>query len=1000
MFCAHCGAETESGATRCTACGQPLTAPTGQDSDSVTSATRTQARPSRDELPTVAPTSFPTHPDSGLSDGTAFVPGQTFGARYRIIRELGRGGMGVVYQAWDDELGVAVALKTIRPEAAEDPEAARERELRFKRELVLARQVTHKHVVRIHDLGEIGGIKYLTMPFIQGETLAARIRREGHLPVARALRFAKQIVSGLVAAHEEGVVHRDLKPANIMIDGEDEIVILDFGLARSVSGLTLGTATGALMGTLEYMAPEQASGSRVDQRADIYAFGLIFHEMLVGRRRSSDSALGELMLRAREAPPSVRSIDPQIPEAIDGIVARCLKPNPADRYQTSAELAAELDKLDAEGHPLLERPAVRLRRAWLVPALAVLCVVAVVAAVSLFIWGGRGGQVPVVRAPVSVLIADFENRAGDKVFEGALEQALSIAIEGASFITAYPRTEAARVLARITEKPDAKLDEAGARLVARSEGINIVLPGSIARNDSRYRVSLKVLDPSGKTQPRSVEKTVQTKSDVLTAVVSLSGEVRGFLGDAASESAKQAAAETFTTTSLEAMHEYAQAQDLLLRRRDREAIDHYRLAIQYDSKFGRAYAGWAVAAHTIGREDEAVEQWKTAMQYIDRMTEREKYRTLGGYYLGVTRDYDKAIENYETLVQRYPADTAGHSNLALSYFYKLNFARAFEEGQRAIDLQKNSLRFRSNYALYAMYAGRFDEAEKQSARLTADAPSSYIVYLPLAIAQAARGDLAAARQTYAKMAGTDQSGQSTAALGLADLALYEGKTAGARAILEKGIAEDQRAGNTAGVVSKYAALAEAALLEGDRRASLAAADALVKLGRREEMLVPAAPIYLAAGKVTEVQQFAAELENQVPRQARAYGKIIEGQIALQQGRKAEAVDAFREAISKDADLWLARYALGVAYLEAGDFVAAQDEFKRCEDRRGEATAVFLDDLPTFRYLAPLYYWLGRAREGLNMKAAAAEDYKKFLALRPEGSKDPLAIDARKRMSTR
>jgi len=994
MFCAYCGAETQTGEGRCRACGRPLPDLTASRAAATVLTGAGVAVVSPDGVLTIDPLSSPTHLDPGLAG--PLMSGQAFGTRYHIIRELGRGGMGVVYQAWDEELGVAVALKTIRADATLDPEAAREREQRFKRELVLARQVTHKHVVRIHDLGEINGIKYLTMPFIQGETLGARIRREGHLPVARALRFAKQIVSGLAAAHEEGVVHRDLKPANVMIDAEDEAVILDFGLARSVSGMTIGTTTGAVMGTVEYMAPEQASGSHVDQRADIYAFGLIFHEMLVGRRRSSDSALSELMLRAREAPPSVRTLDPQIPEAIDRIVVRCLKPNPAERYQTSAELAADLDKLDAEGCLLLEKRGA-LSRKWLVPALAAACVVAVAAAVALFLWGGRTPPAPAkAHAAVSVLIADFENRTGDRNFEGALEQTLSLAIEGASFITAYPRADAVKALARITDRPDAKLDEAGARLVARSEGVNVVLRGAIARNGSQYSIALKVLDPFGKAQPRTVQKTAQTKDGVVTAVVSLSGEVRLSLGDMASENAMQAAAETFTTVSLDAMREYALAQDLMFARKDAEAIEHYRAAIQHDPKFGRAYAGWAVSAHTIGRDDEASAQWKQAMQLLDHMTERERFRTLGGYYLGVTQDFDKAVENYETLLKRYPADTAGHSNLALAYFYLLNFPKALEEGQRAIDLQKNNRR-RSNYTLYAMYAGRFNEAEQQSISLVADAPSSYIAYLPLAIGQAARGDLAAARQTYAKMAGTDQTGRSTAALGLADLALYEGKPAEARTILEKGIEEDTPARNTLGLAYGYAALAEAALLDGDRRAALSAADKLVTLGRNQRVLVPAAAIYVATGKVAEAQRLASDLASQVPRQARAYGKVIEGQIALRQVRKAESVDTLRRAIKDLADLWLARYGLGIAYLEAGDFVAAQDEFKRCEDRRGEATAIFLDDLPTFRYLAPLRYWIGRAKEGVNGKAAAADDYKKFLALRPEGSKDPLAIDARARL---
>ncbi len=197
-----------------------------------------------------------------------------FGRRYHLIRSLGEGGMGAVFQAWDEELAVVVAIKVIRPESLKDPAAARDLERRFKRELLLARNVTHKNVVRIHDLGEIDGIKYITMPYIHGGDLARLIANEGRLSVPRALNIARQIAAGLVAAHEAGIVHRDLKPGNILLDEEDRALITDFGIARSVTGTGGGTMAGTIVGTLEYMAPEQAQGSAVDHRADIYAFGL------------------------------------------------------------------------------------------------------------------------------------------------------------------------------------------------------------------------------------------------------------------------------------------------------------------------------------------------------------------------------------------------------------------------------------------------------------------------------------------------------------------------------------------------------------------------------------------------------------------------------------------------------------------------------------------------------------------------------------------------------
>jgi serine/threonine protein kinase len=227
--------------------------------------------------------------------------------------------MGAVYHAWDAELGVSVAIKIIRPEIMADPATAAEVGRRFKRELLLARQVTHKNVVRIHDLGEIDGIKYITMSFVDGVDLATLLKQEGKLPVPTVVRLARAIVSGLAAAHAAGGVHRDLKPANIKIGADDEALIMDFGIARSSGtpdaaraasnpavagisrpGVTLGghdryaqdeaatmaqPQTEGIVGTIEYMSSEQASGGDVDQRADIYSFGLILYDAVLGRRR-------------------------------------------------------------------------------------------------------------------------------------------------------------------------------------------------------------------------------------------------------------------------------------------------------------------------------------------------------------------------------------------------------------------------------------------------------------------------------------------------------------------------------------------------------------------------------------------------------------------------------------------------------------------------------------------------------------------------------------------
>jgi len=246
-------------------------------------------------------------PVRSAPDAGPLKVGQSFGPRYHIIKLLGAGGMGAVYQAWDTELGVAVALKVIRGRTI-----SLELQKRFKNELLLARSVTHKNVVRIHDLGEIDGKKFITMSYVQGDDLATQLRGEDKFPIQRTLGLARQIAAGLEAAHEAGVVHRDLKPANVMIGADDHALIMDFGISASADEAT----GGGIIGTLEYMAPEQGAGQTTDARADIYAFGLILYEMLLGPRPSAHTAqarLAAMMVRAKRGLLPPRSIDETIP---------------------------------------------------------------------------------------------------------------------------------------------------------------------------------------------------------------------------------------------------------------------------------------------------------------------------------------------------------------------------------------------------------------------------------------------------------------------------------------------------------------------------------------------------------------------------------------------------------------------------------------------------------------------------------------------------------------
>ena len=263
-------------------------------------------------------TSTPAHPAIANIGATLFNEGDVLGGRYEILKMLGMGGMGAVYKARDIEVDRFVALKVIRPDLAGNPAIL----ARFKQELVLARQVTHKNIIRIYDLNEADGVKFITMEYVEGEDLRSIMVRQGKLPPEEAVDIMLQVCTGLQAAHAEGVIHRDLKPSNIMRDPSGRVVIMDFGLARTIQGDGM-TQTGMMIGTMEYMSPEQAMGKDLDARSDEFAVGLIFYELLSGRIAFvAESAIASLVKRTQEPAPPLANVDPDIPAELSLIVSK------------------------------------------------------------------------------------------------------------------------------------------------------------------------------------------------------------------------------------------------------------------------------------------------------------------------------------------------------------------------------------------------------------------------------------------------------------------------------------------------------------------------------------------------------------------------------------------------------------------------------------------------------------------------------------------------------
>jgi tetratricopeptide (TPR) repeat protein len=361
------------------------------------------------------------------------------------------------------------------------------------------------------------------------------------------------------------------------------------------------------------------------------------------------------------------------------------------------------------------------------------------------------------------------------------------------------------------------------------------------------------------------------------------------------------------------------------------------------------------------------------------------------YYL-FFRNVDAAIEELNELVKRYPADSAGLSNLALAYSFRRDMAKALEVGKRALELNPKDVIDRSNVGIYAMYAGDFEEAMRDQRAVLEANPAFVKSYLSLALSQLALGQAADATATYEKLTKLD----AIAFLGLGDLALFEGRAADAIKILDQGVAEDLKNKDNDNAALALVALGEAYLQAGQTAKALASADQALTLSKQDSILFWTARIYLSAGREPKALALAGDLGKRLEADPQAYGKLIEGEVQLKRGKPREALQVFMES-RKLADAWLARFDLGRAYVEAGAFPEAYNELDLCQKRRGEATALFLDEVPSYRIFPVVYYYMGRAQEGLK-SPAAAESFKNFLALKKDGAGDPLVADARRRLA--
>ena len=671
MECPQCGLANPPGSSVCTACSTPL-----PDSDRTLALTDPAPATLASErtMDDVNGWSVPAEPAAGAAGVSgALQPGRVLGNRYEILQVLGEGGMGAVYKARDRELDRLVALKVIRPEFAQNPDVLR----RFKQELILARQVTHRNVIRIFDLGEADGIKFITMEFIDGHDLKALLRESGKFEPRRAAEIVEQVCRALDAAHMEGVIHRDLKPQNIMVDAHGKVSVMDFGIARSMEVTGGGmTQTGALVGTPEYMSPEQAKGEKLDARTDIFALGIIFYELLTGDSPyKANTAMASLYKRTVESPRPPIELNPGIPGPLSNIVVHCLEIDKEKRYASASEILQDLAIAQGTrpGTVLLPAaPPVSLGvwargKKWIVGGTAAaLSVLAVFVYVEKF----RPPTKPVVAAPaVSLAILPFRNASGDAKLDWlgpSLADMLSTDVGQSSQVRIVSSNRLYQILRDLQLSADSFSDQANVRRLADMSSADTVVWGKYAKAGDRIRLDATLRDIK---RDRSVSFTAEAEGQkgLSPAIDQLAQTIRDNLSVKANV-VDELKARSFkpSSESLQALRHYNEGLQLARQGRNLEAVEKFEASTKEDPKFALAYSELALTDENLGRATEAEEFSRKAVELGETLPSQERY-LIAANHARITKDYAKAISSYENLAKVSPDNTDILSALAKLY---------------------------------------------------------------------------------------------------------------------------------------------------------------------------------------------------------------------------------------------------------------------------------------------------------------------------------------------
>lgn len=680
MVCPSCSAINPDNLRFCGHCGKGLHA-LPDDAQTVMLDAETMASPAHPRSPQAA-TNVISPPPVSMNAVTWGMPvgpmapaslqsGSNFSSRYRIDALLGEGGMGAVYRAYDLELDRTVALKLVRPELSSHPETMQ----RFKQELLLASRISHKNILRIHDLGDANGIKFITMAFVEGHDLSALVEKEGQLDYARALKFTRQLCSALEAAHHEGVVHRDLKPQNILIDQSDNLYISDFGLAKSLEAQSaMMTRTGQILGTPRYMSPEQVEAKELDHRSDLYSLGLIVYEMFTAELPFRGESAMQLMYQRVVTPAKdPREFRPDLPEYLARVILKCLEKDPAQRYQHAREILNDLDALAAPPPSAavgaqtisiqLPKPTRRgwmMAGAWLVMAIGLVFAIPTTRHWVLRTHSGATAGLP--QHHLAVLPLGLLGDESLKYMADGIGDAISAKLSGLKDVYVSPENA---VSAAMSQQSDAK--------IAHALGVTLLVKGTVQTSGGRIAITV-TMDDVVKSRQLLNKQFEGDRGDLLGL------EDRVFSDLVNALVIRQTNEERVRTTSrptenIEAYDLYLKGRNLLRGPQNvknaQEALALFDTASQKDPSFALALAGSADACVRL-YEQTKDSRWTTqalgAAQTAESLNPNlpEVHFALGSIFTVTGRTAEAIVELNQAL-QLAPNSDEGLRRLGTAY---------------------------------------------------------------------------------------------------------------------------------------------------------------------------------------------------------------------------------------------------------------------------------------------------------------------------------------------